>query len=146
MVKDQLLSIDWELGSESKEVGGYTCFKATAVVPKESLKWFNFSWSDLASPSEATEKDIKLSQVEAWYTMQIPLQHGPAEFWGLPGLILEVSTENTTLLCSEIISNPKEKLKISPPKKGADINIEGYRKTIMEKMLEMRNNMGRRRR
>ena len=146
MVKDQLLSIDWELGSESKEVGGYTCFKATAVVPKESLEWFNFSWSDLASPSESTEMDTKLSQVEAWYTMQIPLQHGPAEFWGLPGLILEVSTENTTLLCSEIISNPKEKLKISPPKKGAEINIEDYRKTIMKKMLEMRNNMGRRRR
>jgi GLPGLI family protein len=91
------------------------------------------------------ENDIKLSQVEAWYTMQIPVQNGPAEFWGLPGLILEVSTENTTLLCSEIISNPKEKLKISPPKKGLDINIEDYRKTIMDKMLEMRNNMGRRR-
>ena len=145
LVKDQLLSIDWELGSESKEVGGYTCFKATAVVPKESLEWFDFSWSDLSSSSEAVENDIKLSQVEAWYTMQIPVQNGPAEFWGLPGLILEVSTENTTLLCSEIISNPKEKLKISPPKKGLDINIEDYRKTIIDKMLEMRNNMGRRR-
>ena len=145
LVKDQLLSIDWVLGSESKEVGGYTCFKATAVVPKESLEWFDFSWSDLSSSSEAVENDIKLSQVEAWYTMQIPVQNGPAEFWGLPGLILEVSTENTTLLCSEIISNPKEKLKISPPKKGLDINIEDYRKTIMDKMLEMRNNMGRRR-
>jgi GLPGLI family protein len=147
LVKDQLLKIDWELGSESKEVGGYTCFKATAVVPTESLEWFNFSWSDLPNPAnEETVKDIKLSQVEAWYTMQIPVQHGPAEFWGLPGLILEVSTENTTLLCSEIISNPREKLKISPPKKGVDINIEEYRKTIMSKMLEMRNNMGRRRR
>ena len=145
LVKDQLLSIDWVLGSESKEVGGYTCFKATAVVPKESLEWFDFSWSDLSSSSEAVENDIKLSQVEAWYTMQIPVQNGPAEFWGLPGLILEVSTENTTLLCSEIISNPKEKLKISPPKKGLDINIKDYRKTIMDKMLEMRNNMGRRR-
>jgi len=147
LVKDQLLSIDWELGSESKEVGDYTCFKATAVVPTASLKWFDFSWSDLPNPeNEATTKDIKLSQVEAWYTMQIPIQHGPAEFWGLPGLILEVSTENTTLLCSEIISNPKEKLKINPPKKGVDINIEDYRKTILSKMLEMRNNMGRRRR
>ena len=68
-----------------------------------------------------------------------------AEFWGLPGLILEVTTENTTILCSEIISNPKEKLKISPPKKGVGINIKDYRKTIMDKMLEMRNNMGRRR-
>ena len=139
LVKDQLLSIDWELGSESKEVGGYTCFKATAVVPTESLEWFNFSWSELSSPSEATEKDIKLSQVEAWYTMQIPVQHGPAEFWGLPGLILEVSTENTTILCSEIISNPKEKLKINPPKKGVDINIEDYRKTILDKMHLVQN-------
>ena len=145
LIKDQLLSIDWKLGSESKDVGGYTCFKATAVVPKESLEWFNFSWSDLSSLSEAVEKDIKLSQVEAWYTMQIPIQHGPAEFWGLPGLILEVTTENTTILCSEIISNPKEKLKISPPKKGVGINIKDYRKTIIDKMLEMRNNMGRRR-
>ena len=111
------------------------------------MEWFDFSWSDLPNPeNEATTKDIKLSQVEAWYTMQIPIQHGPAEFWGLPGLILEVSTENTTLLCSEIISNPKEKLKINPPKKGVDIKIEDYRKTIMSKMLEMRNNMGRRRR
>ena len=145
LVKDQLLSIDWELGSESKEVGGYTCFKATAVVAN-SLEWFNFSWSDLPNTeNEANTNEIKLSQVEV-YTMQIPVQHGPAEFWGLPGLILEVSTENTTLLCSEIISNPKEKLKISPPKKGQDINIKEYRKTIVSKMLEMRNNMGRRRR
>jgi GLPGLI family protein len=78
--------------------------------------------------------------------MQIPVQHGPAEFWGLPGLILEVSAENTTLLCSEIISNPKEKQKIIPPKKGTVITINDYRKTVMGKMLEMRNNMGRRRR
>lgn len=146
LVKDQLLVIDWELGSESKEVGGYTCFKATAVVPKEALEWFNFSWSDLPNPDDDSEKDIKLCQVEAWYTMQIPVQHGPAEFWGLPGLILEVSAENTTLLCSEIISNPKEKQKISPPKKGVVITINDYRKTVMGKMLEMRNNMGRRRR
>ena len=40
----------------------------------------------------------------------------------------------------------QEKLKINPPKKGVDINIEDYRKTILDKMLEMRNNMGRRRR
>lgn len=147
LVKDQLLAINWELGSESKEVGGYTCFKATAVVPKEALEWFNFSWNDLPNPEdEDSEQDIKLSQVEAWYTMQIPVQHGPAEFWGLPGLILEVSAENTTLLCSEIISNPNEKQKISPPKKGTVITINDYRKTVMGKMLEMRNNMGRRRR
>jgi GLPGLI family protein len=145
LVNDKLQDFDWKLGSESKEVGGYTCFKATAVVPKDALTWFNFSWSDLPSDDDNSEKNIELSEVEAWYTLQIPVQHGPAEFWGLPGLIMEVSAENTTLLCYEIISNPKEKEKIIAPKKGVKIDIVGYRDVVMGKMLEMRNNMGRRR-
>ena len=41
--------------------------------------------------------------VEAWYTLDIPVSHGPGEFWGLPGLILEVSAGNTTMLCSKIV-------------------------------------------
>ena len=35
------------------------------------------------------DPEIKLTQIEAWYTLQIPLKQGPAEYWGLPGLILE---------------------------------------------------------
>ncbi len=147
LVKDELQPFEWKMGTETKIIGKYTCFKATAIVPKEQLQWFNFSWSDLRNnEAEAEEKDIQLTQVEAWYTMQIPVKHGPAEFWGLPGLILEVSAENTTLLCSEIIMNPKEKQKIIAPKKGIEITINDYRETVVGKMQEMRNNMGRRRR
>lgn len=147
LVKDELQAFEWKLGTEAKQIGNYTCFKATAVVPKEELEWFNFSWSDLAdNSSDNSEKNIELNEVEAWYTMQIPVQHGPAEFWGLPGLILEVNSGNTTLLCSEIVMNPKEKQKIMAPKKGVEININDYRETIVNKMLEMRNSMGRRRR
>ena len=53
-----------------------------------------------------------MTDVEAWYTPQIPVGHGPAEYWGLPGLILEVSAGNTTMLCSKIVMNPAEKEKI----------------------------------
>jgi GLPGLI family protein len=38
--------------------------------------------------------------VEAWYAPQIPVAQRPAEFWGLPSLILEVSAQNTTFLCT----------------------------------------------
>ena len=146
LVKDELQSIDWKMGSETKQIGKYTCFKATAILPTMELSWFNFSWSDLSQTvSSTTEKDIKLTQVEAWYTLQIPVKHGPAEFWGLPGLILEVSAGNTTMLCSEIVINPKEREKIEAPEKGKEINKEDYRSTIVSKMLEMRNNRGRRR-
>lgn len=149
LVKDELQAIEWKMGTETKQIGAYTCFKATAVLPSTELSWYNFDWSDLRSrnaSSTSEEEEIKLTPIEAWYTLQIPVKHGPAEFWGLPGLILEVSAGNTTMLCSEIVMNPKERKEIVAPDKGKIINKKDYRTTIVGKMMEMRNNRGRRRR
>ena len=146
LVKDALQQIEWNMGSESKQIGKYICFKATALIPTKELNWYDFSWSDLAqSNMDGEEPDVKLTQVEAWYTLQIPLKHGPAEYWGLPGLILEVSSGNTTILCSEIVINSKERVSLEAPDKGKEINKTDYRSTVQGKMLEMRNNRGRRR-
>ena len=143
------------MGKESKQIGQYLCFKATALVPTSELTWFDFSWSDLRTADNATKTDstavealepeIKMTEVEAWYTPQIPVSHGPAEYWGLPGLILEVSAGGTTMLCAKIVMNPKEKINIEAPDKGKEITKSEYQKTIQSKMLEMRNNRGRRR-
>jgi len=146
LVKDDLLNIEWSLGTETKKIGNYTCYKAAAMVPKSELSWFDFSWSDLRQNSENEKKEEPLIVIEAWYTPQIPVAQGPAEYWGLPGLILEVSAGNTTLLCSEIILNPKEKINIIAPDKGEIITKKEYTSNIRKKMVEMRNNrMGRRR-
>lgn len=146
LVKDKLLKIEWSLGTETKTIGKYTCYKAAAMIPKSDLNWFDFSWSDLRQnndPSKTTQEPLIV--IEAWYTPQIPIAQGPAEYGGLPGLILEVSAGNTTLLCSEIILNPKEKITISIPEKGEHISKKEYASNIRKKMLEMRNNrMGRR--
>ena len=143
LVKDELQKIDWITGSESKQIGDYLCFKATAVVPTKELTWYDFSWGDLRPQPEDSE--IKLTSIEAWYTLQIPLKQGPAEYWGLPGLILEVSAGNTTMLCSQVIINPSDAVEIKTPDKGKEINKLSYSETIQTKMLEMRNNRGRRR-
>jgi GLPGLI family protein len=144
LVKDKLQPITWVTGKETKKIGQYLCFKATASIPTNELAWYDFSWSDLIE-SEQKEKvaEVKMTTVEAWYTLQIPVSNGPAEYWGLPGLILEVSSENTTILCSKIILNPKEKITIIAPDKGKEITKSEYKKTIQEKMVEMRNNRGR---
>ena len=89
LVKDELQKIEWEMGSESKQIGQYLCFKATAVIPTDELTWYDFSWNDLSSNEE--NKDIELTSVEAWYTLQIPLKHGPAEYWGLPVIVKGLS-------------------------------------------------------
>lgn len=149
LVKDDLYKIDWSMGTETKQIGNYTCYKAKAFVPYKELNWYSFSWGDLRKPEpkEGEEKPAeKMTVVEAWYTLQIPVAQGPAEFWGLPGLILEVSADNTTLLCTELVLNPKEKVSIVAPEKGTKTTKENYVSIVQTKMLEMRNNrMGRRR-
>lgn len=154
LVKDQLQVIKWKMGKESKQIGQYLCFKATALIPTKELTWFNFSWADLRSSStkktdsldvKSAEPVIEMTAVEAWYTPKIPVSHGPGEYWGLPGLILEVSAGNTTLLCSKIVMNPQDKIEIEAPSKGKEITKNDYQATIKGKMIEMRNNRGRRR-
>lgn len=152
LVKDKLQAFNWNMGSETKQIGQYMCFKASALVPTDELTWFDFSWGKLrrqqAQQTDSTNTDepqIDMTQVVAWYTPQIPVSHGPAEFWGLPGLILEVNAGNTTMLCSKIVLNPDEELKIEAPDKGKIVSKEEYQTTVLAKMKEMLDNRGRRR-
>jgi len=92
LVKDKLAAIQWKMGTESKSIGQYMCFKATASIPTDELEWYNFSWGDLRETNtevktdsiavEIKDLEIKTTEVEAWYTLQIPVSHGPGEYWG----------------------------------------------------------------
>jgi GLPGLI family protein len=159
LVKDNLQPIEWVLGSETKQIGKYACFKATASVPTNELTWYDFSWDRLTSAEakkvdsttagvegkkiDLAEETVNMTDIEAWYTPQIPVGHGPLEYWGLPGLILEVSAGNQIMLCTKIIMNPEEKIEIEAPDKGKEITKNEYQATITEKMKEFRNNRGR---
>lgn len=144
LVKDSLQPIEWKLGSETKQIGNYTCFKATASIPSDELTWYSFSWGKLrddaptTADGETTEPEIAMTEVEAWYSPQIPVSHGPSEYWGLPGLILEVSAGDTTMLCSKLVLNPEETIEIEAPSKGKEITKKEYQETMVEKMKEFR--------
>ena len=152
LVKDKLQPIEWKMGNETKQIGNYTCFKATTSIPTNELTWYNFSWDRLSTKPETKtdstgvvteEIEVKMTEVEAWYSPQIPVSHGPLEYWGLPGLILEVSADNTTMLCSKIVLNPQETIEIEAPDKGKVVTKQEYQEIIVEKMKEFRNNRGR---
>ncbi len=145
LVKDALPAIKWKLEVESKQIGKYICQKATALVPTASLQWYNFSWGEIRTPKGTDEADkaVAMTEIEAWYTPQIPVSQGPLEYWGLPGLILEVSAGNTTMLCYKIVMNPDEKGVIEAPAKGKIVAKQEYKQIITKKMKEMRDNRGR---
>jgi len=151
LVKDKLQPITWVMGTETRQIGNYTCFKATASIPSDELTWYSFSWDKLrrggsteTAEGETVEPEIAMTEVEAWYAPQIPVGHGPSEYWGLPGLILEVSAGDTTMLCSKLVLNPAEKLEIEAPDKGKETTKAEYQETLVTKMKEFRENrMGR---
>ena len=163
LIKDDLLDINWVLGKETKQIGNYMCFKATATIPNSDLNWYDFSWNELRPSNKKEQSDslpksgldeiqpvleeetIPTTNVTAWYSPQIPISQGPLEYWGLPGLILEVNVGNTAMLCSKIVINPDEKLKIEATQKGKEVTKKEYKSIITGKMVEMRNNRGRRR-
>ena len=152
LVKDQLQPMEWTLGKETKKIGNYTCFKATTFIATDDLLWYSFSWGRMRSndstqdeTTENNETAVEITQVEAWYTPQIPVRHGPSEYWGLPGLILEVSAGDTTMLCSKLVLNPEETIVIEAPKKGTIVAKNEYQDLIQKKMAEFRSNRMRRR-
>jgi GLPGLI family protein len=150
LVSDEMKNLEWELGSETKQIGNYTCFKATLVKEVDPLDFANMRRRD-DKKKEGDEKDsAKITKesdeietpkqivITAWYTPQIPVSNGPGEYWGLPGLILEINSGRTTILCTEIVMNPSEKAEIKAPNKGKKINREDYTTTVKKKMEEMR--------
>lgn len=82
--------------------------------------------------------------ITAWYTPEIPINQGPENYWGLPGLILEVNDGKTVVLCSKIVLNSKEKVEIKAPTNGKVISQKEYDDTVVKKMEEFRQmNQGR---
>ncbi|MBB6328932.1 GLPGLI family protein [Algoriphagus iocasae] len=129
LVNDKLNSYDWELSDETKTIGNYTCQKATYSKIVDS-KRFSTGMEEMESV-----KDTVL--IEAWYTPQIPVSHGPSEYWGLPGLILELHNAGSTLICEKIVLNPEEKVEIQIPNKGKEMSSADYRALAEEKMQDM---------
>ena len=157
LVKDTIQTLEWELVKESKQIGQYIAFKATAI---KKVNPNDFSMArprrgrdrdekkDGEAKTDSTKVDDPMDQIEipkevivtAWYTPQVPVGHGPGEYSGLPGLILELNVHRTTLLCSKIIMNPKEAEKIEAPTKGKEVSREEYTRIVKEKTEEMREN------
>ncbi|QOD60269.1 GLPGLI family protein [Polaribacter haliotis] len=135
LIKDKLPKHEWELSSETKNIGTYTCYKATFSKEVESK---NITIKDGESVEDIKKEIITTT---AWYTPQIPLSNGPANYQGLPGLILEINDGKKIIVCTEIILNPEEKITIQEPEKGKVISQKKFNIIRKEKTDEMMEKM-----
>jgi len=137
LVTEDLEKTKWKMSGESKKIGQYTCYKAT-YIKQEEEKVFSFGNWNQTNGTNQPKKPKKMRDVEvvAWFTPEIPVSSGPSWYQGLPGLILEVSDDDTTILCTKIVMNPKEKTKIKRPKKGKVISNQDFVTLQDEKRAE----------
>jgi len=160
LIKDSLPNLKWVLSDESKKIGDYTCFKATAVKEASKTDFRNFRRKK-EEPKKDTEEgktDEKATEekkeekktnffaeidmpkevtVTAWYCPEIPVNQGPDEYWGLPGLIMEVNDGKTIIMCSKLVLNVKEKIEIKAPTGGDKVTQKEYDDIMIKKMKEM---------
>lgn len=154
LIEDELENYEWEMTNESKQIGQYVVFKAIATQKIDSLDFTEYGQKrkrgnkkdkkeadSIVSPLDQIELP-KEKKITAWYTPQIPIQNGPDEYWGLPGLILELKSGKTTMLCSKIVLNPKEEVEIEVPTKGKSVTKDEYKKMVMDKVNEMQEMYG----
>ena len=128
LIKDSLNCKKWELVNETKNIGEYTCFKAT----------FTHEYTSQTISSDGEMESVTEDRTTtAWYTPQIPVSNGPAEFYGLPGLILEINDGELTLVCTKIVINPSDKVEIEEPSKGKEVTQEEFDKIMEKKNKEM---------
>lgn len=102
LVKDSVRKINWKITSETREIAGYDCRRANAVI-MDSI------------------------YVVAFYTDKIPVSGGPESFGGLPGMILGVALphENITWFAKSVKDRPVTDQELKAPAKGKPVDNKG---------------------
>jgi GLPGLI family protein len=115
---DPANSSNWKISGKQKMIAGYPCMSATR------------SDSAMGRPREIT----------AWFAPTIPVHSGPQAFGGLPGMILEMDTnQGQVVITAKSIEMKKlEDGLLVAPDKGKKVTREEYRKIVDERMKEMR--------
>ena len=110
LVSESLRSYDWKVTQESKQIGNYLCLKE---------QW---QWSLFFHPSKKNEEQVNQNLVTAWFTFQIPVNHGPDNYWGLPGLVLMVQSAKQLIVCEKISIQNTNKQKLKDLHKGKNFS------------------------
>lgn len=107
LIKDSTRKINWKLTSEMRDIAGYECRRANAII-------------------------MDSVYVVAFYTDKIPVSGGPESFTGLPGMILGVALphENITWFAKTVTDKAVPASEIKPPAKGKPTNNKGFLETV----------------
>ena len=115
LVESKLENKGWKLDPTRKKIGEYVCMKATMNLEGDT--------------------------VTAWFAPEIPVPAGPAEYYGLPGIVLAVERLGETIMMATSIdlTPPPAELFVKPDA-GKKTSPEDFDRIVEEKVAEFKKN------
>ncbi|MBE0424297.1 MAG: GLPGLI family protein [Lutibacter sp.] len=110
LVKEKFDKYKWVLHNETKKIGQFLCYKATAI--EEVIHPFS--------------NEIRKNIITCWYNPEIPVKCGIGKYTNLPGLIISLETNNTKMILNDLVLNPKTGVEIKKPSKGKPLSATEF--------------------
>ncbi|MDR2127006.1 MAG: GLPGLI family protein [Prevotellaceae bacterium] len=107
LIESELKKEKYELTDSTKNIQGYTCTKA---ILKNGEK-----------------------ETAVWFCPNLPVKDGPV-YTGLDGLVLEMVSDNLTVVATEILIDATEDCQIIAPAKGKKISRDEFDKMVEKRM------------
>ncbi|MEE4116308.1 MAG: GLPGLI family protein [Marinilabiliaceae bacterium] len=114
LINGDISSRDWKISGEQKIILEHPCMEASIT-------------------------DTAGVVTRVWFAPTIPVKSGPATFYNLPGLVLEVDIDNgrQKFLAKSIDFEAPEKDLFKKPKDGKKVTKQEFDNIVAEKMKEM---------
>jgi GLPGLI family protein len=107
LLKDSMRKINWKITEEIREVAGYSCRRANAIV-MDSI------------------------YVVAFYTEKIHVSGGPESFSGLPGMIIELALPHEHVVWRATKVTDTATTSIKPPAKGQPVDRQQFMDILLK--------------
>lgn len=113
LIQDSLRQIKWKITDETRNIAGFDCRRANAII-------------------------MDSVYVVAFYTDEILAEGGPESFTGLPGMILGVSLphQHISWFASKVEAIAVTEAQLAPPVKGKKVDNAGLLQDIQGSMKE----------
>ncbi|CAM1359501.1 GLPGLI family protein [Tenacibaculum xiamenense] len=119
LIRRNIRTSDWKLLNEKEKIGKYNCYKAERFYEFDTRKGM-----------------VKQKQI-VWYTPDIPIPFGPAEFVGFPGLVLKVKKGGVVIYAQEINLKNRVKVKSKNSLDLKKINEEEFREIVKKNVVKI---------